>query len=157
MSELVAVAREVMPQLGESLREMYVRYFCDKFVPRLIGSIYRCRRIGEAGAQQIQLDVGTLKQTLLNLPMLGQANATNIYTKLVTTEMHKAEQLLKLVQTPEELLETTIEEMSKEQAGGTDSVINLQKILELKGLKIPALLDAMRDTMKKTRGRLLDV
>ena len=56
---------------------LYVRWFCDKlvasFVPRLIGSIYRCRRIGEAGAQQIQMDVGTLKAALLDLPALGQA------------------------------------------------------------------------------------
>ena len=66
-----------MPQLGESLHPLYVRFFCDKFVasfvPRLIGNIYRCRRIGEVGAQQMQLDVGTLKQTLLDLPTLGQA------------------------------------------------------------------------------------
>ena len=57
-------------------------------------------------ASQMFADVGTLKQTLLALPTLGQANATNAYIKLVTTEVHKAEQLLKLVQTPEELLET---------------------------------------------------
>ena len=47
-----------------------MRWFCDKLVaslvPRLIGSIYRCRRIGEAGAQQMQMDVGALKATLLD-------------------------------------------------------------------------------------------
>merc|ERR1711981_1367409 len=109
MAELTTCVREIMPMLGEALHPLYVRFFCDKFVasfvPRLIGNIYRCRRIGEVGAQQMQLDVGTLKQTLLDLPTLGQANATNAYTKLVTSEVHKAEQLLKLVQTPEELLE----------------------------------------------------
>ena len=119
MLDLVATLRELMPQLGEALHPLYVRFFCDKFVasfvPRLIGTIYRCRRIGETGGQQLQLDVGTLKQTLLDLPTLGQANATNAYTRLVTAEVHKAEQLLKLIQTPEELLETTIEEMGKEK------------------------------------------
>ena len=58
---------------------LYVRFFCDKFVesflPRLIGALYRCRRIGEVGAQQMQVDVGTLKATLLELPTLGQARA----------------------------------------------------------------------------------
>jgi len=154
MQDLVAAAREMMPQLGESIREVYVRYFCDKFVaafvPRLIGKIYSCRRIGEVGAQQMQLDVGTLKQTLLDLPTLGQANVTNAYVKLVTSEVHKAEQLLKLVQTPEELLETTIEEMSKEKDAGSGGAIDLQKILELKGLKkaeMDRMLDAMKDTM----------
>ena len=60
------------------------------------------------------------------MPTLGQANATNAYTKLVTSEVHKAEQLLKLIQTPEGLLETTIEEMSKEK-GDTTNIIDLQK------------------------------
>ena len=160
MSELVSTARELMPQLGEALHPLYVRFFCDKFVasfvPRLIGHIYRCRRIGEVGAQQMQLDVGTLKQTLLDLPTLGQANATNAYTKLVTAEVHKAEQLLKLVQTPEELLETTIEEMSKEKAdAGGGPMIDLQKILELKGLKkaeMDRMLDAMKDTVLSSTG-----
>jgi len=149
MAELVVMARELMPQLGESLHPLYVRFFCDKFVasfvPKLIGFIYRCRRIGEAGAQQMFADVGTLKQTLLALPTLGQANATNAYTKLVTTEVHKAEQLLKLVQTPEELLETTVEEMSKDKDAGA---IDLQKILELKGLKkaeMDRVIDAIKD------------
>jgi len=161
MNDLVATARELMPQLGEALHPTYVRFFCDKFVvtfvPRLIGSIYRCRRIGETGAQQMYADVGLLKQTLLDLPNLGQANATNAYTKLVNSEVHKAEQLLKLVQTPEELLEPTMEEMSKDdkslQAGGT---IELQKILELKGLKkaeMDRVMDAMRDaTSSMTAG-----
>jgi hypothetical protein len=53
--------------LGQALLPLYVRWFCDKLVaslvPRLIGSIYRCRRIGESGAQQIQMDVGALKAT----------------------------------------------------------------------------------------------
>jgi len=151
MNDLVGVARDIMPQLGESLHPLYVRFFCDKFVtsfvPKLIGFIYRCRRIGEAGAQQMFADVGTLKQTLLALPTLGQANATNAYIKLVTTEVHKAEQLLKLVQTPEELLETTVEEMSKDKDAAAGS-IDLQKILELKGLKkaeMDRVIDAIKD------------
>ena len=94
-----------------------MRWFCDKlvasFVPRLIGSIYRCRRIGEVGAQQMQVDVGTLKAALLDLPTLGQASATGAYTKLVTDEIGKAEQVLKLVQTPEDMLEETGQEMDR--------------------------------------------
>ena len=42
---------------------------------------------GETGAQQMYADVGLLKQTLLDLPNLGQANATNAYTKLVNSEV----------------------------------------------------------------------
>jgi hypothetical protein len=164
MTEVVTKLREMLPQLGEALLPLYVRWFCDKlvasFVPRLIGSIYRCRRIGEAGAQQMQMDVGTLKAALLDLPVrrtgvrtsdqqvsagsttharvgpvsfgqtLGQATATGAYTKLVTSEIGKAEQILKLVQTPEELLEETVSSIRK--AGVS---VDLQKILVLKGLK----------------------
>jgi len=154
MHEVVAQTRELMPQLGESLHPLYVRFFCtkfvDSFVPRLIGNMYRCRRIGEVGAQQMQLDVGTLKQTLLEMPTLAQATPNAVYTKMVGAEVHKAEQLLKLVQTPEELLETTVEEMSKEKDAG---VIDLQRILELKGLKkaeMDRMLDAMKDAMGST-------
>mmetsp|Transcript_11475 Transcript_11475/g.19299 ORF Transcript_11475/g.19299 Transcript_11475/m.19299 type:complete len:759 (-) Transcript_11475:81-2357(-) len=134
MIELVTMAREMLPMLGEALSALYVRFFCDKFVesfvPRLIGSIYRCKGIGEVGAQQMQVDVGTLKETLLALPALGQASPTGYYTKLVSNEMAKAEQVLKLVQTPEEMLEVTVEEMR-----GSGIGIDLQKILELKGVK----------------------
>mmetsp|Transcript_4589 Transcript_4589/g.14615 ORF Transcript_4589/g.14615 Transcript_4589/m.14615 type:complete len:372 (+) Transcript_4589:1496-2611(+) len=134
MLEVAAKAREMMPQLGEALLPLYVKFFCDKFVqsfvPRLIGSIYRCKRIGEVGAQQMQADVGTLKATLLELPTLGQASATAMYTKLVTKEVAAAEQVLKLVQTPEDMLEETVQEMDRNGIS-----IDLQKILELKGLK----------------------
>ena len=134
MLEAVSRSREMMPQLGESLMPLYVRFFCDKFVaafvPRLIGTIYRCKRIGDVGAQQMQLDIGTLKQTLLELPALGQASAMASYTKLVAAQVGSAEQVLKLVQTPEDLIEETVEELQ-----GSGISIDLQKILELKGLK----------------------
>ena len=124
-----------------------MRWFCDKlvasFVPRLIGSIYRCRRIGEVGAQQLQVDVGTLKATLLDLPTLGQANATGAYGKLVTDEIGKAEQVLKLVQTPEDFLEATVAEIR-----GAGVSIDLQKILELKGLK-KAEMDRFVDVLDR--------
>jgi len=134
MLEIVAKAREIMPTLGESLMPLYVRFFCDKFVesfvPRLVGHVYRCKAVGEVGAQQMQVDVGTLKQTLLDMPTLGQATPTGYYSKLVASALANAEQVLKLVQTPEDMLEVTVEEMRN---SGVE--IDLQKILELKGLK----------------------
>ena len=78
----------------------------------------------------LQVDVGTLKAALFDLPTLGQASATGAYTKLVTAEVGKAEQILLLVQTPEETLEATVAEIRRSGAA-----IDLQKILQLKGLK----------------------
>ena len=56
-------------------------------------------------------------------------------------------QLLKLVQTPEELLETTVEEMSKDKDAAAGA-IDLQKILELKGLK-KAEMDRFVDVLDR--------
>jgi DNA polymerase I-like protein with 3'-5' exonuclease and polymerase domains len=78
----------------------------------------------------MQADLGTLKATLLELPALGQSSASAMYSKLVAKEVAPAEHLLKLVQTPEELLEETVAEMDR-----TGVKIDLGKILELKGLK----------------------
>ena len=53
--------------------------------------------------------------------------------------------MLKLVQTPEDMLEETVQEMDRNGIS-----IDLQKILELKGLKkaeMDRMLDAMKDTM----------
>ena len=61
-------------------------------MPRLVGHIYRCKAIGEVGAQQMQVDVGTLKQTLLDMPTLGQATPTGYYGKLVASALANAEQ-----------------------------------------------------------------
>lgn len=152
MTEIVTRLREMLPQLGEALLPLYVRWFCDKFVasfvPRFIGHIYRCRRIGEVGAQQLQVDVGTLKATLLDLPTLGQANATGAYGKLVNDEIGKAEQVLKLVQTPEDFLEATVAEIR-----GAGVSIDLQKILELKGLK-KADSDRLVEAYSKVAGNI---
>lgn len=78
----------------------------------------------------MQADLGTLKATLLELPALGQSSASAMYAKLVAKEVAAAEHVLKLVLTPEELLEETVAEMDR-----TGVKIDLGKILELKGLK----------------------
>ncbi len=59
-------------------------------------------------------------------------------------------------QTPEALLETTIEEMSKEK-GDTNNIIDLQKILELKGLKKEAATQKDARTTAVARSRLVEL
>ena len=156
MLEVVAKTREIMPMLGESLMPLYVRFFCDKFVqsfvPRLIGNMYRCKRIGDLGAQQMQIDLGTLKATLLELPALAQSSSTSIYTKLVNTEMANAEQLLKLVQMPESILEETVDEVR--QSGVQ---VDFQKILELKGLKKADIRTELLNKIVSTAGAIPNV
>ena len=71
-----------------------------------------------------------LRQTLLDLPTLGQAAAASPYTKLVASEMAVAEHILKLVTTPEELLEATVDET---RAAGV--AVDFEKIRRAQGAK----------------------
>ena len=51
---------ELGPRLGRSLSENHFRYVCDKlaasFCPRFYEAVFRCRKISEAGSQQLLLD-----------------------------------------------------------------------------------------------------
>ena len=101
----------------------------------------------------MSLDAHSLKATLLALPTLGNdANddpshrqrkktvATKSYTKYVTTEMSKAEALLKTLVSPNERLIVTFKALLPKSS--TD---DLYRVFTLKGLKkgeIQALVDA---------------
>ena len=116
-------------------------------------AVWQCKRIGEMGAQQMSLDAHSLKSTLLALPTLGQdadddpahrnrkkTVATKSYTKYVTTEMSKAEALLKTIVSPSERLIVTFKALLPKSS--TD---DLYRVFTLKGLKkgeIQALVDA---------------
>lgn len=93
---------------GSRLLPIYVRFTCDKLVsslmPRFLSMIQRCKRLGETGAQQLLLDLQALKGCLLELPRNCNASSTGAYTKMVGAEVGKAEQLLRLVLTPEDAL-----------------------------------------------------
>ena len=93
---------------GAHLLPIYVRFTCDKlvcsFMPRFLAMVQRCKRLGEIGAQQLLLDLQALKGALLELPTSCGASSTSAYTKMVSAEVGKAEQLLRLVLTPEDAL-----------------------------------------------------
>ena len=129
------------------LPSSYFRSFCDKFAvsftSTMFNTVTRCKRISEAGTQQLLLDVYNLKTLLLKLPILevqshsssgsphkpGSTIAPAMYTKHVTKDFQRIEILLKLVGTPSDLL---IDVFKVQWNGG--SALDLQTVMNLKGM-----------------------
>ncbi|GAM17722.1 hypothetical protein SAMD00019534_008970 [Acytostelium subglobosum LB1] len=118
----------------ELLTPFYFGYFCDKFAEMFIfkttQSIYKCQRISEIGAQGLLLDISTLKKCLEGLPLKALGQPNNRYIRFVNTEFGKTEAILKVVGCPNEQLVETYNALIPE-----GSQVDLQKIVELKGIK----------------------
>ena len=78
VGELTRVLRRAFSIVRRRLDETPFRSFCDKFVrafvPRYVEAVYRCKKIGEMGAQQLLLDVTAVKAVLLSLPLCKPAS-----------------------------------------------------------------------------------
>ena len=78
VGELTRVLRRVFPVARRRLDEAVFRSFCDKFVRAFVAryqaAVYRAKRIGETGAQQLLLDAQAIKSTLLAAPALPPAS-----------------------------------------------------------------------------------
>ena len=148
-----AVLVEAVPAVRSSLGDGYFNSFCAKLASAVcdlyLEVVMRQTKIGEAGSQQLLLDVYNVKTILTHLHTLGAtADSTGstekglsgqptrkaappVYSKLVTTRMGHIETVLKLVGTPEEqgmLLERF--RIMWPEGKATD----LQSIMQLKGL-----------------------
>jgi len=143
-SDYVTMANEAItsyiPILKASLSGLWFRGFCDKFAAAFIASylsrILALKRINpQAGSQQLQLDLYSLKNLMLSLPNTGVTGefVTPIppsYTKFVIKQLGKVETLLKLVGTPTELI---VERFRTMLPDGTAE--ELQGIMNLRGMK----------------------
>lgn len=74
VQQVAAILREELPIVAAHLSPRYAPFFCNQiastFIPRYVDAIYKCRRIGETGAQQMSLDAHSLKNVLLQVPNL---------------------------------------------------------------------------------------
>ncbi|KAH9498665.1 Vacuolar protein sorting-associated protein 53 [Bulinus truncatus] len=110
--------------------------FANSFIPKFIGTLYKCRPTNTVAAEQLLLDTHSLKTVLLELPGLGSQvsrKAPASYTKIVVKGMTKAEMILKVVMSPhlpaQEFVDNFIRLL-------TDSDINdFQRVLEMKGVR----------------------
>ncbi|KAF4315011.1 hypothetical protein BBO99_00009666 [Phytophthora kernoviae] len=138
--------RAFVPVLRQMLSGLYFTNFCDKFaasfVPKILQTVMKCRKVNQVATQQLLLDVYALKTLFLQLPALSSdafassstsASAPVIplrYTKFVTNEIGKVESVLKLIGTPNEMLVESFKIMWPE--GTAD---DFQSIMNMKGLK----------------------
>lgn len=92
---------------------------------KLVTSIYKCKRIGEFGAQQILLDCFELKTKLLTLQPKNSSFST-----IVNRLFHKTEGLLKILSSPAERVQENyfalIENPNQQ---------DFEKLLNIMGLK----------------------
>ncbi|RLV91264.1 Vacuolar protein sorting-associated protein 53 [Spathaspora sp. JA1] len=133
------------------IRESFIRNFNDKLIDYLIVTIANNLRtikpLTEVCVEQILLDVYSLKDLCLKLPLYSDPNyienATNnsennhasiskSYEKYVNSNFHNLESLLKLLIVPAYPLENLIE--SYFELIGDKSITNFSKILNLKGI-----------------------
>ncbi|KAI9914786.1 hypothetical protein PsorP6_008554 [Peronosclerospora sorghi] len=132
--------RAFVPVLRQMLSPLYFTNFCDKFatsfVPKLLQSILKCRKVNQVATQQLLLDVYALKTLFLQLPVLSNDASPSSptipsrYTKFVTNEIANVENLLKLIGTPNEML---VESFKIIWPDGTAE--DFQRIMNVKGLK----------------------
>jgi len=147
VTQVASCLREEIPLVARHLSPRYAPFFCNQlastFIPRYMESIFKCRRIGQMGAQQMSLDAHALKNVLLQVPNLVALSAAQAageekkvkpvqnksYLKYVNTEMSKAEALLKTLVSPNDRLIVTFKALLPKS-----SIDDLLKILNLRGL-----------------------
>lgn len=159
VAEISRLLRVVMPRVRARLGEDAFRVLCVKFghafMPRYNAAIFRCKKIGELGAQQLLLDAQAIRTLLLAAPMLRglgrsssdardeediEAASTSLvdetaapapasYVSYVQREMPRAEMLLKLIATPRERFADTMKALWPDA-----SAADLGRLMELKGL-----------------------
>jgi len=160
VSQIDAILKEEMPMVAHVVSPNYHTYFCtqtaSKFIPAFISYIFKCKRIGELGGQQLALDSSVLTGILLRLPELGKGDSVEKGTKdgggdkkgspvkasaanskptplarYIRREMGKAEALCKTLVSPAERMIVTFTSLLREQAKTEELV----KIMNLRGIK----------------------
>mmetsp|Transcript_50232 Transcript_50232/g.98478 ORF Transcript_50232/g.98478 Transcript_50232/m.98478 type:complete len:804 (-) Transcript_50232:278-2689(-) len=144
---------ELLPVAKALLTQRYYNFFCTQlvgvFIPKYVEAIFKTRRIGDLGAQQLSLDAHALKLVLLSIPQIEKKEeevdengkpikkpqkrpgaAERAFTRYVNKEMGKAEGILKTVVSPPDHLINTFKALVP---GG--SADDLTKIMSLRGHK----------------------
>ncbi|KAG0242519.1 Vps53-like protein [Mortierella sp. GBAus27b] len=144
-SEYVSMIQGTLKTCVGAIQELitnkrYFRTFCDKliesFVSRFAINLTRCKPISEIGAEQMLLDTQAVKSSLLEIPNLGLETTTPVpisFVKFVNRGVGKVETVLKTAMSPHEPIEMFIDHYFL--LIGDRNISNLQRILELKGLK----------------------
>ena len=126
------------------LRKNTFVFFCEKLAAAVAVSTYaailKSRRVGEFGAQQLLLDVQSVKTLLLELPLAGDGLffsetassgvISRTHQRLVERETGKCEALCKVLMSPLEGIRDTFGALLPD-----GSPADFEKVCELKGMK----------------------
>ncbi|KAH8922413.1 hypothetical protein BT69DRAFT_1320210 [Atractiella rhizophila] len=117
----------------------YFRSFCDKAVgvlcTKFTQTMVRCRPINQIGAEQMLLDIQSLKNSFLQFPQT-QEDDSNIplsYTRYVNKSVGRIDTILKAIMSPETPPEAFVGNYLT--LIPCQSFSDFQKILDLKGVK----------------------
>lgn len=132
MSSISSILCGEYPAIRNLLSRVYFRNFCDRMamtlLPRFLDCVARCKRVNEMSAQQMLLDLHSLKTLFLQLPTVQQnetdemkyvipptlgcgGGVTRRYTKFVNKAVDKADMMLKLLGTPVAYLASSMHNM----------------------------------------------
>lgn len=154
VTQISNVLTSSVPIYAKYISTNYFKFFTDKFlasfIPKFQAAVFKCRRISDTGAQQMLIDVFAVKSALLEIPNIASEALEDTVTinpasiRYVNKEMGKIETLLKVLQSPVQVLVETYASLVAEQSIG-----NLQKVLDLKGIKRGAEQQALLDAFTK--------
>ena len=132
MSSISSILCGEYPAIRNLLSRVYFRNFCDRmamtFLPRFLDCVARCKRVNEMSAQQMLLDLHSLKTLFLQLPTVQQNETDELryvipptlecvcgvsgrYTKFVNKAVDKADMMPKLLGTPVAYLASSMHNM----------------------------------------------
>ncbi|TFK44162.1 Vps53-like protein [Crucibulum laeve] len=132
--ELVKAIEQVVDVVrGRVEQKKYLRNFMDKacslILVKFTNALVRSRPLKEIGAEQLLIDLQTIKAYLAKMP--GEALQTTTYAKGLAKTTTRLEALLKVIVTPVDPAEGFI--LNYTLLIGDASFSNFQKILDLKG------------------------
>lgn len=68
-------------------------FFCDlfagNFCPQIVTYLYKCKKLSDAGAQSLLLDMTTIRSTLLQIPVISALQSTDPFVDPVPEKQPK--------------------------------------------------------------------
>ncbi|ORX86055.1 hypothetical protein BCR32DRAFT_290282 [Anaeromyces robustus] len=119
--------------------KVFVDKFTESFLIKYLNNIYKCKPISTVGAEQLLLDILALKSIIQKIPNINkdkdskQTSSTS-FVKILNSGINKIESLLKVIMIPTDPADALFSNYEL-LYGENCNYTNLQKILELKGLK----------------------
>jgi len=122
---VLGYSKNISTVLNEDYYVTFLNKLAEMINMKLVTSIYKCKRIGEFGAQQILLDCFELKQKFLTL----QAKNSS-FSGIVNRLFHKTEGLLKIISSPPERVQENYSSLID-----NPNQQDFEKLLTIMGLK----------------------